>query len=518
MLSLPTMRRSLVSSALLAFSVLALAACAGGSSTTSGPDNGGSSGDAPDAGGRGSNDAGGGGTGTSNDDAGAATDAANTDSSSTPLRADVPSISCNDAVDDVYTTPSGLPSFSPTARGDVIRCAHDSDLPVAAVQGQLTGAGISTPATSGTTLYRIAFRTTRGNGAAGDSSARVYLPTNPRALPLPVIVVAHPTEGLASSCAPSKDPTSLQDLALPWAALGFAVIAPDYAGLGNDDVVQGYVDNHDTGFSTLDAARALRKLMAKGVLSDSVLAVGWSQGGGAVLSAQALAKSYGADGNLVGVIAFAPEWPTRPNSFGYVDMLKSPAETTIQTGVSEPVVAVTREYAYFKQYLGAAHATDAFPSSARSGIDGAITSMCQTPFGGYLQGTCPTVGQLFDDSFRTSLLACIGGDTANCNEPAKGWYAFMQSNVLTADASGAPILFVQGIADTIMPAASEAACNIEKLKADGVTPQVCTDLIAVHTDVVPRNMDYALTWGQAVVAGGALPACPSTFGMPPCTP
>jgi dienelactone hydrolase len=492
-----------------------IVACAGGSSAT---------GDAP-SGTTSTQRDGGGGSGDSDggvvyiaDDAGTAADGATNDSSAAPVRADAPAISCNDAVDDVYTTPSGLPSFSPSARGDVIRCAHDSDLPIAAVQAQLTGATIATPATSGVTLYRIAFRTTRGSGAPGASSARVYLPTTPRALPLPVIVVAHPTEGLASSCAPSKDPTSMEDLALPWASLGFAVVAPDYAGLGNDDVVQGYVDNHDTGYSTLDGARALRKMLSPGALSDKILAVGWSQGGGAVLSAQALAKSYGADGNLVGVIAFAPEWPTRPNSFGYVDMLKNPTETTIQTGVSSPVVAAMREYAYFTQYLGAAHSTDAFPASARSGVQGAITSMCQTPFGGYLQGSFPTVGQLFDDSFRTALLACVAGNSAGCVEPAKSYFAFMQSNVLSADPSGAQILFVQGIADAIMPAASEAACNIDKLHADGVTPQVCTDIPAIHENVVPRNMDFALSWGQALLAGTDLPACPSTFGMPPCTP
>ena len=140
------------------------------------------------------------------------------------------------------------------------------------------------------------------------------------------------------------DATSNRDLALPWAGLGYAVIVPDYAGLGNEGA-QGYLDNRDQAHSLLDGARALRKLLSPGALSSDILAVGFSQGGGAVLSAQALAKSYGADGELVGAIVFAPEWPTRMNSFGFLDLLENPDELTILTGISANVVAVMRSYA-----------------------------------------------------------------------------------------------------------------------------------------------------------------------------
>jgi dienelactone hydrolase len=417
----------------------------------------------------------------------------------------------------VYVTPSGMPAFTPATRGDVVRCGRDVDVSLAQVGAALVAKGLVTTATTGVSLYRVAYRTTRGNGAPGVSAARVYVPTTPRALPLPVIVVGHPTEGLASSCAPSKDPSALQDLALPWASQGFAVIAPDYAGLGNDDIVQGYVDNHDTAYSTLDATRAMRKLFAPTSFTNDVLAVGYSQGGGAVLSAQALEKSYGAGGKLVGVVAFAPEWPTRDNSFGYKDLLEHPADLTITKGVSSPTVAAMRQYAYFSAYAGKSDAALAFPAAARAGVESAINGMCQTPFGGYLQATFPKVGDLFEPAFHDALLACMNG-APGCVEPAKSYHAFLRANVLTGDPTGAPVLFVQGIADTIMPAASEAACNLEKLHADGVVPQVCTDLTAVHTNVVSRNMDFALSWGQAILQGKAPPVCPETRGMPPCSP
>lgn len=77
-----------------------------------------------------------------------------------------------------------------------------------------------------------------------------------RQVPLPVVAVAHGAEGLADNCAPTRRPYGLFEMALPWASRGYAVIGPDFAGLGSAGV-QGYVDNHDTGYSMLDAVRAL---------------------------------------------------------------------------------------------------------------------------------------------------------------------------------------------------------------------------------------------------------------------
>lgn len=454
------------------------------------------------------------------EDAGSVIDSSREDvavEASTP-RADVPAIACNDAIADVYVTPNNLPTMTNSERGDIVRCAFDYALPLPTVQSQVASKGLTTTMTTSVNVYRVAFRTTRGDGSAGVSTARVYLPETPAALPLPVLVAGHPTEGIADSTAPSMSPTSNEDLALPWAGLGGAIIVPDYAGLGNEGV-QGYLDNHDQAHSILDGARALRKFLSQGALSKQVGIIGYSQGGGAALSAQALASTYG-DGDVAFVVAFAPEWPTRANSFGFVDMLENPTELTIQTGISYDVVEVMRTYAYFANYVGALHADDGFPASERSGFDGAINSMTEVVLGGYLQGVAPTISGFIDDTFRTTVLACIqnGASDPSCVDPGKSYFAFMTNDFVKADPNGAKVLFVQGLADYVMPAPTEAACNIGKLVADGVTPQVCVDAPAQHTDVVGRNMDFVLGWAKAFLAGQPLPACTTDGIMPPCVP
>jgi dienelactone hydrolase len=433
-----------------------------------------------------------------------------------PARADVPAIACVDTSSDVYVDPPGLPAMTMALRGSIVRCAKDGPLSATDITSKLSAQSVTgiTP-TSETTVYRIAYRTYRDDGVAGISTARVYLPTKPRSLPLPVVAVAHPTVGLADGCTPSLDPSSLSDVALPWAARGFAVVAPDYAGLGNDGV-QGYAANHDTAHSLLDGARALRAMLAPAALDTRVLLAGYSQGGGAVLASQALAGSYGAGGDVVAAIVFAPQFFSRINSFGYETMLRSPTQLTITTGISKPVVAAFRAYSIAYNLLGAADAGVTFPSDSRSGMMQAITTLCQTPFGGYVQGVALHVGDLFDETYRTSMLACIDG-TPGCTGPASQVYAWLTADLVTPDPQGAPVLYIQGLADTIMPPAEEAACNLALMKSVGVTVQTCTDLPALHTNVVPRNVAMAVTWGEAKLDGQAPPTC-SADGMPACQP
>ncbi len=313
---------------------------------------------------------------------------------------------CTDTAEQVYLAPVG--PTSDAARGDVVRCTVDGTWTVADVQAKIGGKDDTSKA-SALKIVRIAYRTRRGDGRPAIGTARVYLPSTPRPGPLPVVVSAHPSEGLADGCAPSRDEGKMNEVATPLGARGYAVIAPDFAGLGNEGT-QGYLDNHDTGYSTLDAARALRKLLKPGAFSAKVAMNGYSQGGGAVLSAQALARTYGVDGELVAVAAFAPQWPTRLNSFGFVDLLKQPDALTISFGITKPVVAVLRTYAHFANATGDHGA--GIPAATRSSISNSIDNLCLVAFGGALQGSALRVRDFFDDGLRTGLLACVADPKA----------------------------------------------------------------------------------------------------------
>ncbi len=430
--------------------------------------------------------------------------------------ADTLVVPCTNAVGDVYVPPPSLPAMDMNARGNVVRCAPDATLSVSDITADFVSKSVAGVApTTDVDVYRIEYRTYRDDGVPGLSSARVYLPHTPRSLPLPVVAVAHPTEGLAASCTPSQSSTSLEDEALPWAASGYAVVASDYAGLGTPGV-QGYLDNHDQAHSMLDSVRALRAMLAPAVFDDRVLLVGYSQGGGAVLASQGLAKSYGAGGNVVGVVVFAAEYFARMNSLQFVTTLENPTGLTITSGVTVPVVVATRDYAFSYNVLGADAGGVTFPEGGAAGIESSLMSLCEVPFGGYIQGVAPHLGDIFDDGFRTSLLACIQG-TPGCSGLGSQYYQWLQNDLVAPDPTGAPILYVQGLSDTIMPPAQEAACNIGQLTAAGVPVHVCTDQAASHTNVVARNVPFALQWSESILSGATAPTC-SAAGMPACTP
>ena len=440
-----------------------------------------------------------------------------------------PAAACTGSATDVYSVHSGLPPLDDSLRGDIVACTSDGTVDTAGVESQLTSeADTRVTAVTGVAIYRVQYRTSRANGAEAGSSARIYLPLVPISASPPVIVAAHGTEGLAASCATSMSSTSMRDLALPWAALGYPVIAPDYAGLGTQGV-QGYTDNHDTARSIVDAVAALRKFVAAR-LSQDVVIDGHSQGGGGALATQALATQMGLQGKLAAVVTFAPEYYSHLDSLGYLGALESVAASnplTITTGVTKCTVATMMEYAYFANYVPTDLPIAGFPASNAANLGAAIVSDCTIPLGGAVQADAFHVADWTDPVLRAELLACVQGPSgavvdggpdggATCTGDGQAFFQYLQQNIVPPDPSGAPVLLVQGLEDIVMPPSQEAACNVDVLKRGGVTPQVCTDATASHTDVVPRNIAFGIAWAEAVLAGTTLPACAAS-DLPACS-
>lgn len=118
----------------------------------------------------------------------------------------------------------------------------------------------------------------------------------------PVIAWGHGTKGIADICAPSWAGMTYRDRTYlaKWLSEGFAVVASDYEGLGTAGL-HPYIAGRAAGYSILDSARAVTRNAPE--LSNKVLLVGQSQGGGAVAIAAAHASAYAPDLNVIGVVA-----------------------------------------------------------------------------------------------------------------------------------------------------------------------------------------------------------------------
>jgi dienelactone hydrolase len=415
-----------------------------------------------------------------------------------------PAMPCGESAATVFSATAG-----PGPLGERLACHFERTVPVSEVNSSMPS-GTAPSASSEVDLYLLAYRTTRRGGVLGAATARVYLPRTAKAGPLPVIAVGHGSVGVADSCAPTRENDGLFIMAMPWASRGYAVIAPDFAGLGNDGV-QRYTDNHDTGQSMLDAVRALRAFVPAGAIDDRGILVGYSQGGGSVLAAQALERTYGSGGKLSAVVAVAPQYMTRINSFGFVNMLRNPNALTVAQGYTKPVVAALRTYSFFENELGAGRGAEAFPMMSASGTVTALESRCLIDLGAWLPINRQYVRDLMDDTLRTSFLSCVDGN--GCSGPGQRLYDGLVTDLMPGDPGGAPVLYLQGSLDTVMPVGEEAACNVPYLRGNGVPLTYCTDGAAAHNDIFRRNVELIRTWGEATMLGETPPACSGT--MPP---
>jgi len=417
-------------------------------------------------------------------------------------------VPCTDTIDAVYAATPDASASPLDARGRIRACAYERFVPASECLSRLAAIGsMGITPTTGVHSLRIAFQTTRRGDTPAVSSARVLIPATYERSPSPMLVAAHGTAGLADACAPSRSPTQGDGLAMPFAASGWPTIAPDYAGLGTEGT-QGYGDNDDTARSQLDAARALRALLPAGTLSDAIAMDGHSQGGGVVLSAQALERNYGAGGDLAVVLAFAPGWPVRRDVTGY----RFPRVMTSLGDGAPAAIAALYLHAWHAVYLGESQRGEGFAAPVRDEVVRAIESECVFDLAESIPSIAPTFGELVEPTLRTGLLACADGGA--CAGTAQLMWDSMAANILRGDPDGAEVLIVTGTADTLATP-PEVACIVDHLGADAVTPRVCVDG-STHFDVVPRGGAFVVSYASAIIDGAAPPACPSTGTLPAC--
>jgi dipeptidyl aminopeptidase/acylaminoacyl peptidase len=158
---------------------------------------------------------------------------------------------------------------------------------------------------TGIAATRILYHSRNANGADVAASGVVLTPYGkPPSGGWPVIVWAHGTSGVARNCGPSlmKDLYYNWEALIEWAMAGYAVVAPDYTGLGTHYPHQ-YVFSPAQAEDVIDAVPAAKKAVPQ--LGQRWVAVGHSEGGGAVL-ATAEAESAIKDPNFLGTMALAP--------------------------------------------------------------------------------------------------------------------------------------------------------------------------------------------------------------------
>jgi pimeloyl-ACP methyl ester carboxylesterase len=483
------------------------------------------------AGPTGSVDGGGSGSGS-----GGGSDAAQTGDAQTADAGLAPALACADTIASVYGDPGA--DFATLKPGAIIRCAHDTDIPLAALQTKVNQnvssdtapaqniGYMGKPLTSGVHIYRVLYRTERGDTAnsPGYSSAEVLIPDTPRANDLPILVASHGSRGQAGTCTASQEFEAgtyvngdYEALGLPLAGLGYVVILPDLAGYSNFGAAgnppSAYAGAADVGKSTLDGARALKNLVTSGV-SDKVVIIGHSQGGHTAFSAVAMASTYAPDLNLAAAAAYSPLWISQA-TWGAI--LFEPSSYPLATNPGSNAVAVWYHYTHATLLDGPDAGLEVFDPSKAAQISNFVNNDCWGQWSD-LQEAGATAADLFSSSFSSSIAKPAAGVGAGCSASdttCNTWmarYAADRPHISTS----IPFLIEYGGQDETIPA-DRMACVIQRLgppsaaypTGDNVNLTFCLDPPYGHEGIVRAHSADVADWIAAQTLGAPQP--------PPCT-
>jgi pimeloyl-ACP methyl ester carboxylesterase len=145
------------------------------------------------------------------------------------------------------------------------------------------------------------------NGGQTETEALLFVPrAQPASGDVPLVVWAHGTVGVADACAPSRNADAHNEKQEIQALLdaGFAVLAPDYEGLGGPGA-HPYLHVGSLGQSITAAVEAVHQLPGLR-LSKSWALMGHSQGGYAALAGAEMAARMDAAFPLRATVALAP--------------------------------------------------------------------------------------------------------------------------------------------------------------------------------------------------------------------
>ena len=268
--------------------------------------------------------------------------------------------------------------------------------------------------TTGVKDYRISYQTQYDNYASSagkkvTATGRVLLPdgdiTN-----APLLIWGHGTTGTADKCAPSSTKTGVDKHAYQYAARGFVVFAPDYSGLGVDNEMHYYLVKEPTALSIWDGAYAAKEFVQDqgGTLSGSVVLLGHSQGGQAVLFAHQYYEDGGSNSHLDTVktdftlkatvaAAPAPQW---------IKALAIANSTfAAALGVTDPTLAFMLATSYIhavSDYYGLAESEMLATDTATAVADWYETK-CQTELGGLVEAGNSPISNVATSVFANVL-------------------------------------------------------------------------------------------------------------------
>ena len=320
------------------------------------------------------------------------------------------------------------------------------------------------------------------------ATALVFTPKGtPPAGGWPIVVWAHGTTGGADKCAPSRLPLDgpEKDLVMGLVQRGYAVIAPDYEGLGNDDVPHPYLHLESAANSILSAISEAQKHYGN-LLAKDWGVIGWSQGGHAALATAEYHRAL-AGNTYRGAVAIAPaSYLSNTLQEGLLAAQGLAAAGNLAQAV--PIAATLYTYAAIVS-SGIKAETPNF-NYAQAFVDTKVNLARQA------ETLCsPELAQNFGLDIQTSLRSGVPFSEYQAlrdnflSDP--NIMDYLQDNQPARTRLDRPVYIYQGTADTTVPYPITQTLYAGMLE-DGTDVQLITVRDATHSTVVTQNIPALL--------------------------
>jgi hypothetical protein len=463
-------------------------------------------------------------------------------------------IPCDDKAESLYADPGKLPEEA----GTIIRCVDDGVISkediakkLAALKSDTRDNGDGTTDPNGVLntyqgsepkgaahVYRVLYKTQRGNGADSSAVATMYVPETDTPKRLPSLLIAHGAVGQAPTCAPSlqkpgtpvgTDATNalwviddLYAMVWPLVGAGFVTAVTDSAGYNNfgakGNPEPGFADIQDTGRSFLDSGRALRKLVPGGT-NDDLLLVGLSQGGHTVLGSLEVSNTYPPPGKILAAAVYSPLWfAQRAWGVSLTSIAASDFGGIVLNKSSGVPGSIWYHYTHAELYDGPGAGVKLFKPEVQAAVKDFVDGTCWSGHYKKLADAAMDENAPASDFFTQEMVDAVGmsalsrscDDSPNkplCNK----WMDRYRGDhpVLTGNAATIPILMSYGLKDPIIPN-GRFKCGVDKLEQGKSPLEFCINPDANHGGIVLLQSDYVNQWLFHKIDGSKITAtCPS---------
>ena len=375
---------------------------------------------------------------------------------------------------------------------------------------QYGASGITSTPVCAVSVQTVRYNTVGSAFEATEASAAVYLPsgTDPACTGArPVLLYAHGTSPLKSYDMANLGGTEARLVAGIFAAQGFIVVAPNYAGYAGSSLpYHAYLDAEQQAADMIDGLRAARKAYPQVLGASKLFVTGYSQGGHVALATQrAMQLRYPTEFSVAGAAGLSG--PYALLKFGEAIFGGAP---TMGTTAFLPMLTTAAQRAGEGAY---ANATDMYESRYATGIEtllpgtqslGELAGTGRLPektlFAGHSVPQAVGHDAFFGDNHlvRTAYRDSVTADMRNnpCNatadtplacapvQPLRKW---LLRNDLRNYGPSAPLLLCGGDSDPVVPFYNTtAAGDFYRAQKTG------TPLHVVNVDSTPGlGDDYA---------------------------